>query len=139
MRRDGLIGLPQALRLVSDAVVRGRIRLGVRQIVAGAEVLEQSDAASIEAAFGVRLDQIYQATEGFLGITCHHGALHLNEDGLIFERRYIDRASGRFMPSVTDLWRSTRNWSCATGSTTCSSERPEPLSVRIVVYSHSTH
>jgi putative adenylate-forming enzyme len=103
-----LIGPPQALRLVADAVASGRIRLGPEQIVAGAEVLERADALAIEAAFGVQLDQIYQATEGFLGITCHRGTLHLNEDGIIFERHVIDRASGRFMPIVTDLWRSTQ-------------------------------
>jgi putative adenylate-forming enzyme len=105
---DVLIGPPQALRLVADAVAAGGARVAPRQVVAGAEVLERGDAAVIEAAFGFRLDQIYQATEGFLGITCAHGTLHLNEDGIIVERRSIDVASRRFMPVITDLNRSTQ-------------------------------
>jgi putative adenylate-forming enzyme len=102
-----LIGPPQVLRLVAGAVAEGRARLSPRQVVAGAEVLEAADAVSVEAAFGVRVDQIYQATEGFLGISCAHGMIHLNEDGMIVERQAVD-ASGRFMPVVTDLWRATQ-------------------------------
>jgi putative adenylate-forming enzyme len=105
---DVLIGPPQALRLVADAVAARAVRISPRQVVAGAEVLERADAAVIEAVFGVRLDQIYQATEGFLGITCAHGTLHLNEDGMIVERRPLDAASRRFMPVITDLYRSTQ-------------------------------
>jgi len=105
---DVLIGPPQALRLVAEAVVRGEIPLAPQAIFAGAEVLEREDATAIEAAFGRRVDQIYQATEGFLGMSCRAGTLHLNEDAIIFERRYIDRESGRFMPVITDLWRSTQ-------------------------------
>lgn len=34
--------------------------------------------------------------------------LHLNEDGLIVERAWIDRAQRRFVPIVTDLYRRTQ-------------------------------
>jgi putative adenylate-forming enzyme len=105
---DVLIGPPQALRLVAEAQRLGRVRLAPRKIVAGAEILEPGDAAGIEGVFGVRVDQIYQAAEGFLGITCEQGTLHLNEDALVVEREWIDRAEGCFVPIVTDLVRSTQ-------------------------------
>jgi putative adenylate-forming enzyme len=105
---DVLIGPPQALRLVAEAQRLGRVRLGPRKIVAGAEILEPGDAAAIEEVFGVRVDQIYQAAEGFLGITCERGTLHLNEDAVVFERDWIDRAARCFVPIVTDLARSTQ-------------------------------
>ena len=37
-----------------------------------------------------------------------HGTVHLNEDLLVIEREVIDAASGRFVPIVTDLWRTSQ-------------------------------
>ena len=73
-----------------------------------ADVLDDEVAARVEAAFGVRVGQVYQATEGFLGITCREGTLHLNEDLLHIEREVIDEASGRFTPIITDLYRQSQ-------------------------------
>ena len=73
-----------------------------------ADVLDDEVAARVEAAFGVPVGQVYQATEGFLGITCTHGTLHLNEDLLVVERQLLDAASGRFSPIITDLYRSSQ-------------------------------
>lgn len=73
-----------------------------------ADVLDDEVAARVEAAFGVRVGQVYQATEGFLGITCSEGTLHLNEDLLHIEREVIDEASGRFTPIITDLYRQSQ-------------------------------
>jgi putative adenylate-forming enzyme len=105
---DIVIGPPQSLRLLADAKAAGRLAISPRKIVGCAEVLDDDDAARIAAAFGRPVDQIYQATEGFLGATCRHGTIHLNEDFLHFEKRWIDRASSRFMPIVTDFTRSTQ-------------------------------
>jgi putative adenylate-forming enzyme len=105
---DVLVGPPQALRLVAEGVRHGGPRLAPRKIIAGAEVLDPKDAAEIEAVFGQRVDQIYQATEGFLGITCEEGTLHLNEELVHIEKRWVDRPRGRFMPIVTDFVRTTQ-------------------------------
>jgi putative adenylate-forming enzyme len=105
---DIVIGPPQSLRLIADAQAVGRLAIAPRKIIACAEVLDDSDKNRITAAFGCAVDQIYQATEGFLGTTCRHGTLHLNEDFIHFERRWIDRDSGRFMPIITDFTRSTQ-------------------------------
>jgi putative adenylate-forming enzyme len=43
------------------------------------------DRPIIETAFGMRLDQIYMATEGLLAVTCRAGTLHLAEDSIYFE------------------------------------------------------
>jgi putative adenylate-forming enzyme len=105
---DVLIGPPQILRLVAEAQRSRRVTLTPEKILAGAEVLEASDAEALRKAFGVRVDEIYQATEGFLGISCDHGTLHLNEDALLIERQWIDQSARCFMPIITDLVRSTQ-------------------------------
>ncbi|MGA0542900.1 F390 synthetase-related protein [Neotabrizicola sp. VNH66] len=78
------------------------------QVVSVAETLHEDEAARITAAFGVAPEQVYQATEGTLALPCRLGRLHLNEAYLKIERDWIDRASGRFAPVVTDLNRLTQ-------------------------------
>jgi putative adenylate-forming enzyme len=103
-----LTGPPSVIALVADAVISGRIHVCPMRVIAAAEVLEPLDGARIIHAFDLRIEQIYQATEGFLGHTCAHGTIHLNEDCLIVERDWIDRATRRFAPIITDLYRSTQ-------------------------------
>jgi putative adenylate-forming enzyme len=103
-----LVGPPSVLALVADTVQAGAIHLAPARVIAAAEVLDPIDAERIAAIFGVAIEQIYQATEGFLGHTCSHGTVHLNEDCMIVERDWIDRATRRFAPIVTDLYRRTQ-------------------------------
>jgi putative adenylate-forming enzyme len=103
-----LVGPPSVLALAADAVLAGTLRLAPSRVIAAAEVLDPVDAERITTAFGVGIEQIYQATEGFLGHTCRHGSVHLNEDCLIVERDWIDRATRRFAPIITDLYRRTQ-------------------------------
>ena len=103
-----LVGPPSVLALAADAVQAGAIRIAPTRVIAAAEVLDPIDAERIAAIFGVAIEQIYQATEGFLGHTCSHGTVHLNEDCLIVERDWIDRTTRRFAPIVTDLYRHTQ-------------------------------
>jgi len=70
-----------------------------------ADVLDDDAAARISAGFGVPVRQVYQATEGFLGISCGHGSVHLNEDLVHVERDVLDPATGRYSPVITDLYR----------------------------------
>lgn len=99
---------PLLLDRLAELVRAGRLRLSPRLVYSVADVLDPHVAARVQAAFGVALGQIYQATEGFLGISCEHGTVHLNEDLLVVEREVIDSASGRFVPVVTDLWRTSQ-------------------------------
>ena len=99
---------PQILRLLAAALEERRLRLAPRRVFSVAEVLDPHDEARIRAAFSQPVHQIYQASEGFLGITCDAGRIHLNEDLMVVEKEYVDRATGRFVPVITDLHRRTQ-------------------------------
>jgi putative adenylate-forming enzyme len=77
------------------------------KIISFAEVLHPSDKSFIQSVFvGATWSEVYQCTEGFLGATCEYGTMHLNEDVLIFEKKYIDEK--RFYPILTDFTRSSQ-------------------------------
>jgi putative adenylate-forming enzyme len=103
-----LIGPPQVLSLIAQAQTTALIELNPEKIIVGAEVLEQIEQTKIEAAFKIPVEQIYQATEGFLGITCRFGTMHLNEDAIIIEKEWLDKSSRRFVPIITDFSRTTQ-------------------------------
>ncbi len=94
-----LVGPPSILVMIA----RAELGLRLSRVFSGAEVLDPHDARVIEAGLGVPVDQIYQAAEGFLGMTCAAGTLHLAEDLVVVEREYM--GDGRFVPVVTDLFR----------------------------------
>jgi putative adenylate-forming enzyme len=89
-------------------LARDATRLRPRRVISVAEVLDELDRVRIETAFGVRAEQIYQATEGLLGTTCEHGTLHLMEPYVLIEPQWLDPERTRFTPLVTDLWRHTQ-------------------------------
>lgn len=98
-------------QVLDDLAARSSVAAGkLRPVVVYsiADVLDSDVAARVEAGFGVGVRQVYQATEGFLGISCSQGTLHLNEDLVHVEREVIDEVSGRFTPIVTDLYRRTQ-------------------------------
>ena len=97
---------PVLLDQLATARARGGLPISPAAVYSIADVLDPDVAARIRAGFGVGVGQVYQATEGFLGITCAHGTLHLNEDLLHFEREEV--GGGRFTPVVTDLFRTTQ-------------------------------
>ena len=111
-----LVAPPSVLVLVAGAEATGEEPAGaegwaggLQRVLSAAEVLEPQDAASIAQGLGIRVDQIYQAAEGFLGISCLSGTLHLAEDLVLVERELIAGASdGRFVPVVTDLVRTSQ-------------------------------
>lgn len=103
-----LVGPAQVLALVAGATQMSRPRINPQRVISAAEVLDPVDQVLMEKTWGIRVEQIYQATEGFLGKTCAHGVIHLNEDCLIVERDWIDREHRRFVPIITDLYRSTQ-------------------------------
>lgn len=85
---------------------RARVKPG--QVISVAEVLDVRDRAGIETAFGVRVAEIYQAAEGFLGCTCAQGRMHLNEESLHIEPLWLAGSVERFHPLITDFSRRTQ-------------------------------
>jgi putative adenylate-forming enzyme len=75
----------------------------LRKVVSVAEVLEDQEKLRFETFFKVPVFQIYQATEGFFGVSCRFGSIHLNEDLVHFEWESL--GEGRFVPIVNDLSR----------------------------------
>jgi putative adenylate-forming enzyme len=73
-----------------------------------AEVLSFDDKQKLEDYFKQPIHQIYQATEGFLGATCEHGNLHLNEEFVHFEFEWLDKQKTRAIPIITDFTRKTQ-------------------------------
>ncbi|MFC5631293.1 MULTISPECIES: F390 synthetase-related protein [Streptococcus] len=112
---DGLNQLQPSILVAPASVLcqlatlqeKGELVIKPQKIISVAEVLEERDSEYIASVFQQPfIHQIYQATEGFLGYTCEHGRLHLNEDGIRFEKEYID--DKRFYPIITDFKRKSQ-------------------------------
>ena len=107
-RPDVLVAPATVLRGLAEAALAGRLTIHPTHILSVAEVLESADADAVHAAFGVAPQQIYQASEGFLGYTCEQGTLHLNESHLHIEPDWLDTEQIRFQPIITDFSRRTQ-------------------------------
>ena len=95
---------PSVLGMLARHGIAPRLR-SVRRILSVAEVLEPDVERDVQAAFGVRVEQIYQCTEGLLATPCAHGTLHLHEEHLIIEQEWLDETKTRFRPILTDFRR----------------------------------
>jgi putative adenylate-forming enzyme len=91
----------RVLRLLADECVPLRLR----RMISVAEVLDELDRRRIENRYGLKVEQIYQATEGLLGISCEYGLIHLNEPFILVEPEWQDAGRTRMIPVVTDLKR----------------------------------
>ena len=98
-----IVAPPSVLRGLAAERAAGRLQASPAQVVAVAEVFDADDRAEVETAFGVRADEVYQASEGFLAATCPAGALHWNEDAVHVEREPL--GDGRYQPVLTDFRR----------------------------------
>lgn len=96
-----LVAPASALRLLAGS----SLPLEPRRVISVAEVLEPLDRMHIERRFRVRVEQIYQATEGLLGVSCEQGTVHLNEPYVLIEPEWQDSEHTRFVPVITDLRR----------------------------------
>jgi phenylacetate-CoA ligase len=64
----------------------GRLRISPQRLVSNSEPLSAEVRRSVEATWGLRLDNVYGTAEGGCASSCGKGdGLHLNEDGCIFE------------------------------------------------------
>lgn len=79
----------------------------LRQCFYGAEPMGDLEKDWIGQALGVTPCPIYQATEGFVGFTCRHGRLHLNEDSLAIDYLPVAGTNG-VQIAITDLLRTTQ-------------------------------
>lgn len=86
----------------------GNLNIQPEKIISVAEVLDPLDRAFIEQQFKQIIHQVYQCTEGFLATTCSHGTLHLNEDIVVIQKKYLDQEKRRFSPIITDFSRKTQ-------------------------------
>jgi putative adenylate-forming enzyme len=101
-----LVGPPRLLVRIAHLIAEASYPIRPQQVVSAAEVLDLGDRELIQSAFGVPVDEVYQATEGFLAATCRFGRLHWNEDIVLIEREPIGH--GRFIPIITDFRRRTQ-------------------------------
>jgi putative adenylate-forming enzyme len=101
-----LAAQPSVLGAIAEAQLAKQIDIQPDLVISFAEVLNPEDKAFIQKNFSAPLREVYQCTEGFLGVTCAHGTMHLNEDIAIFEKKYLDET--RFIPVITDFTRSSQ-------------------------------
>ena len=103
-----LVAPPTVLRRLAAAAIDGALRIAPTQVLSVAEVIEPDDRVLIDRAFGVPIQEVYQATEGSLGATCPAGRIHLNEEFVHIEPEWIGTERRRFRPIVTDFTRTTQ-------------------------------
>jgi len=103
-----LVAPPSMLRLLARAKKEKLLSINPIKIIAVAEVLEPLDKMFIEKEFQQMVHQIYQATEGLLAVTCQYGTLHLNEDIILVEKEYLNAEKTKFVPIITDLYRTSQ-------------------------------
>ena len=94
---------PSILNEIALAVQNNSIQIQPIQIISFAEVLHENDKLFVEQTFNLKIKEVYQCTEGFLGVCCAHGTMHLNEDFVKIDQEWIDNA--HFYPIVTDFSR----------------------------------
>lgn len=96
-----VVGPPSVLLAVARAGGRAR----PSRVVSVAEVLEDETRDALAEHFGAPVVQVYQATEGLLGLPCRAGQLHLAEEHVHVDLEPVGGASTLVTPVITDLRR----------------------------------
>ncbi len=100
---DILASQPSILTDIAEAQKKQIVHIQPIQIISFAEVLHESDKTELKKIFDSKLSEVYQCTEGFLGVSCAYGTMHLNEDFIHFDKEWID--DELFYPIITDFSR----------------------------------
>ncbi|GAA0345208.1 CoF synthetase [Morganella psychrotolerans] len=100
-----IVAPAQVLAEIARRKIKGECSLSPKRVISVAEVLESDGKVLLKQVFD-DVGEVYQATEGFLGCTCEHGTLHLNEAFLYIEKEWLDER--RFSPVITDFTRKTQ-------------------------------
>lgn len=106
---DVLAGQPSILMALTQILTKNNTEMPTwkpQQIISFAEVLHPEDAQVLQRVFQAPIREVYQCTEGLLGVSCSHGTMHLNEDNLIVEQEWIDDL--HFRPIITDFTRKSQ-------------------------------
>lgn len=106
---DVLAGQPSILMALTQILTKNNSEMPTwkpQQIISFAEVLHPEDAQVLQRVFQAPIREVYQCTEGLLGVSCDHGTMHLNEDNLIVEQEWIDDL--HFRPIITDFTRKSQ-------------------------------
>lgn len=108
LKPDILIAQPSVLVAVCKAINSGSVQIKPGKVISVAEVLESDVRMLLTKTFGQVIHEVYQCTEGFLACTCSEGKLHMNEDLVFFQERYLDEEMKRFHPIITDFSRKSQ-------------------------------
>lgn len=103
-----LVAPPTLLNTLATKQEDGVLNINPDKIISVAEVLEDDIRTNIENTFSQTVHQLYQCTEGFLASTCKYGNLHLHEDYIYFEKKWLDKEKTKFHPIITDFTRTTQ-------------------------------
>jgi len=107
-----LIGPPLLLGQLAAEQQAGRLQIRPARLISVAEVLEPQEKQRLETVFQVKVEQIFQCTEGLLAVTCAEGSLHLQEDLVAVQLEPLDSMQNGeeklYTPILTDLWRTTQ-------------------------------
>ena len=71
---------PSMLSIIAKEMKEGRLTIKPKRVISYAEVLYPEVKADLEETFDTIIHQIYQGSEGSMGMTCKKGNLHINED-----------------------------------------------------------
>jgi len=108
LQPDIIVAPSSVLQQIAEKMRVTGAKLAPQKIIAAAEVLPAETADKLEEFFQQKIHQIYQATEGFLGSSCQHGVIHLNENVIHFEKEYLEGRKNAFIPVITDFRRVTQ-------------------------------
>jgi putative adenylate-forming enzyme len=103
---DILASQPSILIDITEAQKNNILSIHPIQLISFAEVLQETDKMRIKKVFNTKLTEVYQCTEGFLGVTCEHGTMHLNEDFIHIGQEWINHEL--FHPIITDFSRQSQ-------------------------------
>ena len=105
-----LVGPPSALCAVANSSAFSKTPFSPETLLAGAEPLFPQDTQLLMQAFHTTPRSLYQAKEGFLGVACAQGNLHLNEDLVFFEGMRFAGHPQRIVPVITDFSRQSQTY-----------------------------
>ncbi len=108
LNADILVGQPSILLAIAKRYQAKELTPPFQTVISVAEVLEEDYEKTLSSIFNCQIKQVYQCTEGFLAYTCKAGKLHLNEDWLEIEKKYLDAEHTRFHPIITDYLRESQ-------------------------------
>ena len=103
-----LVAQPSALLRLAQHREKNRLIIRLKRVISVAEILDDRTREYLTATFGTVIHQVYQCMEGFLAATCPMGTLHVNEDLIHWEKRYLNPEQKRYHPIITDFSRQTQ-------------------------------